>query len=267
MVCHQIFAGLREQALLSGAGPLCHLLFAGREPEISCGASHIVDIALEIRLLRQKPCLLQNGFMAPDLDDPSLVEGQGAEAAAAKAAPVADEAELHLTDGRNAPQGLIGRMGRPHIGKGVHVVHFQSGKGLCRRILDHIEMVRIRLTETFSRKRIGVLVLGKKALRIGALIFPHLVVGRQPDCIINGLPPVRLIDGAVDKGNILNIDPRSQGICDLHDGPFPHTVGNKIRLGIHQDGMLHLSGPVIVVGQAAQAGLDPADDNGSLLID
>ena len=104
MVCHQIFTGLREQALLSGAGSLCHLLFAGREPEIGRRAAHIVDIALKIRLLRQKLCLLHNGFMASGLDDPPLMEGQGTEAAAAEAAPVADQAELHLTDGRNAAQ-------------------------------------------------------------------------------------------------------------------------------------------------------------------
>ena len=267
MIRHQVFAGLREQALLSRTCPLCHLLFAGREPEIGCGTAHIVDVALEIRLLCQKPRLRQNGFMASDLDDPPLVEGQGTEAAAAKAAPVADETELHLADGRDASQSLVGRMGRPHIRKGVHIIHFQGGKGLCRGILDHKKVIRIRLTKTLSGKRIRVLVLGEKALRIGTLVFPHLVVGRQPNRIINILPPVCLINGPVNKGKILNVDSRGQGVGNLYDGPFSHTIGNEICLGIHQDGMLHFSGPVIVVSQTAQAGLDPADDNRGLLID
>ena len=59
---------------------------------------------LKIRILRNLLCLLQQRFVTSCLYDPPLVEGQGAEAAAAKAAPVTDEAELHLTDGRNAPR-------------------------------------------------------------------------------------------------------------------------------------------------------------------
>ena len=119
MVCHQIFAGLREQALLSWADSLCHLLFAGREPEISRGASHIVDIALEIRLLRQKlaSSRMDSWLLTWTIRPWWKVRAQKLQPP--KAAPVADEAELHLTDGRNASLGLIGRMGRPHIGKGV----------------------------------------------------------------------------------------------------------------------------------------------------
>ena len=50
-----------------------------------------MDISLKVRLLGKKLCLVYQRLMASRLDDPSLMEGQRAEAAATKAAPVADE--------------------------------------------------------------------------------------------------------------------------------------------------------------------------------
>ena len=53
--------------------------------------------------------------MASGLNDPSLMEGKGAETAGAKAAPVADEAELDLTDSRNTAKSLIRGVIASHI--------------------------------------------------------------------------------------------------------------------------------------------------------
>ena len=85
-----ILAGGRVQALPPAAGALGHLLFTGRVPEIGGGAAYIVDVALEVRILHHFFGLCQNGFVAPHLDDPALVESQGAEGACPEAAPVAD---------------------------------------------------------------------------------------------------------------------------------------------------------------------------------
>ena len=57
-----------------------------------------MDISLKIRLLGKKLCLFyQMDSWLLRLDDPSLMEGQRAETAATKAAPVADQAEFDLT--------------------------------------------------------------------------------------------------------------------------------------------------------------------------
>ena len=45
-----------------------------------------MDISLKVRLLGKKLCLVYQRLMASRLDDPSLMEGQRAEAAATKAA-------------------------------------------------------------------------------------------------------------------------------------------------------------------------------------
>ena len=58
---------------------------------------------------------LHDGFMASGLDDPPLMEGQGAEAAAAVAAPVADEAVFDFLDVGNTAQRLVGGMVGAHI--------------------------------------------------------------------------------------------------------------------------------------------------------
>ncbi len=68
--------------------------------------------------------------MASGLNDPSLMEGKGAETAGAKAAPVADEAELDLTDSRNTAKSLIRGVIASHIRQSIDVIHLLLRKGL-----------------------------------------------------------------------------------------------------------------------------------------
>ena len=96
MVGMEILAGRRKQTLLVLADTIGQLLLAGGLAEISSGTAHIMDIAFKIGIPDQKPCLCKDGFVASDLDGSSLVEGKGAEAAAAKAASVADQGEFDL---------------------------------------------------------------------------------------------------------------------------------------------------------------------------
>lgn len=46
---------------------------------------------------------------------------------------------------------------------------------------------------------------------------------------------------------------------------FAHAVDEEVGLAVHQDGAANGVGPVVVVGEAAQAGLDAADDEGDVL--
>ena len=67
--------------------------------------------------------------------------------------------------------------------------------------------------------------------------------------------------GAPHVGDLGHRGARGQPGGDLHRGPLPHAVGEDVRLGVEEDGPAHLVLPVVVVGEAAQAGLQPADDH------
>lgn len=97
-----IRAGLGEQALPPRAGADLELLIAGGAAEIGRGAADVMDIALEIRHLRDGFRLVDDGFVAAGGDDAPLQEGDGAEGAGAEAAARMRDGELHLFNGRNA---------------------------------------------------------------------------------------------------------------------------------------------------------------------
>ena len=74
-------------------------------------------------------------------------------------------------------------------------------------------------------------------------------------------------DGGACAANIGDLPHRCAGGQpggDLPGGGLPHAVGEKVRLGIEEDGAAHLVFPVVVVGEAAQAGLQPTDDDGDV---
>ena len=199
--------------------------------------------------------------MAAGLHDASLMEGQRTEAASAEASAVADQAEFYFRDRWNTTRCIVTRMPGSHVWKCVDIVHLFLGQWFRRRILDHIKAVAVRLNEAFSRKWIGVAVLGVKALRIRLFIGGNLAVRRQTDFVVNRIQVFRLINSSLDEGDILCLDAARQCIRDLHDRALAHSVGNQICLGIQQNGAFHFSGPVIIMCQTPQAGFDTAEDD------
>ena len=57
---------------------------------------------------------------------------------------------------------------------------------------------------------------------------------------------------------------RCSCVRDLDDSALAHAVEQQVRLRIEQDGALQAVGPVVIVRQAAQAGLDTADEDRDL---
>ena len=98
MVDFEVGTGLRIQAAAVLAGPLGELLVTGGTPEFGSGASDVVDVAFEIGIFQAGLSLIEDGLVTAGLDNPSLVEGQGAEIAVAKTAPVGSEAEFDLAE-------------------------------------------------------------------------------------------------------------------------------------------------------------------------
>ena len=178
------------------------------------------------------------------------MECQCTKTAASKTSPVADQTEFDLPDCRNSTCRLIRWMVGPHVRKCVDIIHLLNRKRFCRWILDNIKVVPVLLHKTFSRKGIRIFILDIEAFRITSLICFDLIIGRQGNRIVYGIQTVCLIDSSVDKCDILHIKTGVQRVRDLNDRLLAHSVRDQVCLGIHENRVLHLVRPVIVVGQA-----------------
>ena len=74
------------------------------------------------------------------------------------------------------------------------------------------------------------------------------------------------IYGFPDKGQILYRNTGIQGICNLYDRMFTHTVGNHVCTGIQKYTSLYLIRPVIIMSQPSQTRLNPTQNNGGMLV-
>ena len=265
VVGFHVFAGGGIQALPSAAGTLRQLLFAGRMAEVGGGAAHIVDIALEILVLYHQFGLSEDAFMAPGLDNSTLMEGQSAEGAGTEAAPIGYKAEFNFLDGRHATGFFVAGMPSALIGQGVDCVHFLSGQGLLRRILND-KFLSVGLCQTLGGEGVAVAVLDFEALGVLALVGFQLIKGGQCN---GGQAFVQLgcfKYGAVDIGDIFGFHAGVQRVCQLHDGLFAHAIHQNIGLRIQQNGTLQTFRPVIVMPQSAQGRLNAADEDGDILV-
>ena len=204
--------------------------------------------------------------MASGLNDPPLMHGKRTEIALAEAAPVGGEAQLDLAQCRDAAVLPVHGMVIPHIGKVINIVHFQLGKRLGRGILYHKEGPVIAFIDSLRRKGIGVSVLYGEALRITLRTRLDFFKVRQTDGIVNAVLLPGLVHRSLDPADIGYGNAGGQRIRDLHDAVLSHAVGNEIRTGIQKDGALHPVGPVIIVAETPQTGLNAADDDGHMLI-
>ena len=240
VVGEHVFARLREQALPVRARALRELLFARGLAEVCGRAAHIVDVALEVLLVRHGLGLVQQRLVAARLDDAPLMERQRAEAARAEAAAVGREAEAHLGDRRHAAAFFIRRMIRPAVRQGVDAVHLRLRKRLLRRILDDEFMLAIRLQQPPRRKRVGVAVLQIKALGVFSGVRRKACVVRQPQTRQVRVRLAHAEDRPVDVGDVVNVHPVVERLRDLDDAALAHAVEQQIRLRVEQDRALEL---------------------------
>ena len=102
-----------------------------------------------------------------------------------------------------------------------------------------------------------------RGLGVAQGVADHLLVGRKADCA--GV--VRGARGTHEGGPAQVRDradrlPRREAVGEGHQGPLRVAVQQQIGPGIRHDGAADLVGPVVVVGHAAQARLDPAEHDG-----
>ena len=229
MIGFQIAAGRRKKALPVRAHALFHLFCAGRSAEIRRRAAHIMDISLELGILRHVPRLQKKRLVASRLDNPALMEGQRTERTAAEAAPAAYETETDLRERRNPTGRVIRRMPSAHIGKPVDRIHLLLAQGPRRRILHDITVIGIRLRQPFSAEGVRVAVLDIKAFCEGFSVLQQFLVGRENETVFFRRPPVHLAHRPRKVSQFLHRNPRLQSVCNLRNGPFSHAVGDEIR--------------------------------------
>lgn len=111
--------------------------------EVGRGAAYVVDVALEIGEFCQRRDLANDALVAAARDHSALMEGQGAEAAAAEAAAVVDYGELDLLDGGNAAHGLVHGVVLLGVGKLGYTVELLRLKGHGWGIYDEIPAVML----------------------------------------------------------------------------------------------------------------------------
>ena len=250
MVCGQILAGRWEKTVPVLAHALGQLFLTGWLAEICGRPAYIMNITLEILILGHMKRFFENGFMASGLQDPSLMEGEGAEAAASKTAPVAGEAEFDLLQCRNAAVLLVHGVILPGIGKVVHIVHLILGKGKSWRILDHIAFVSVGLCHGGCCEWVCVLILDGKASGIGHFVLFHFLEGRKNNRLVGAGKVFTLVHRSCHISDLLHRNATVQGFCNLDNGVLAHSVGNQICARIHKNAVLHFIFPVVVVGHS-----------------
>ena len=116
----------------------------------------------------------------------ALMEGQRTEAAASKASSVRYQTELKLFNRRNSAFLLIAWMISSHIGERVDIVHFLTGKRLCRGILHHILLLSVCFNQPLPGERICIAILNIKAFGESLLTATDRGIVRQHNRIIDG---------------------------------------------------------------------------------
>ena len=240
------------------------LLLTGGPAEIGGGAAHVMDIAFEPRVLGEGGDLPENALVAAGGYHPPLVEGQGTEFAGPKAPPVVGDGKAYLFNGRHAAHGVIDGMGLPKVGQLRHFVQLLGVQGHGGGIGDEVS-VPVGLDHRPAPDGVVLVILHQVGRRIGPLVpgdrfvGGHRHSGKGADAGVFGEKA-----GPFHRGDLCCRCAGGQESGQLPGGPLPHAIGEQVGLGVQEDGAPDLVLPVIVVGEPAQGGLQPPDDNGDV---
>ena len=262
----QVGAGLGRKAATVHAGAGLCLLGAGGLHEVCRGAANVVDVALEVGVVRHGRGLGNQGLVASRLDDAPLVEVERAERALAQAAAVAGKRELHLGDGRDAAGGVVHGVRGAGVGKLVDRVELRRGKRKGGRVLYHVDAVLVLLDKRMREVRVKVSALDAKAARVLGLVGAHCLPGGENHGIHALLGGSRAVDRSGDPAYVVDVHAAVERVGNLDDGALAHAVGDDVGAGVQKDRTLERIRPVVVVGEAAQRCLDAAQHDGHVLV-
>ncbi len=262
VVGDKVFARRGEQALPALAGPVFQLALAGRLAEVGRGAADIVDIALKIAIAGKQPGLGQNRFLAAGGDDAALVKGEGAEVAGAKAAAHVGNGKFDLRKRGNAALRVVDGMPFALVGQGVHAVQFFAGKGHVGPVLQEVALA-VFLAEGPPAHGVLFVVLRFEGAGVGGAVGGDFLHGGQHE-----RPRGRLGNHHAGAGNAHIRDGTAllHPFCHAQDGAFAHAEHERVRARVHQAGIAHAVVPIVVVREATQRRLHPAQQYGHVPI-
>ena len=235
-------------------------------PHIGRGAAYVGDGHLAATGLgHQLAGLGQDGLLAAGADAAPLMQGQRAEGTAAATAAMAGDAGAQHLVGRD---GLaVAGMGRAGVGQGVDLVHLFRGQGPGRRrqhqgavahhllgpgvLAVHLLFQHLGQAQQFRGLGLHGLVRGQLHAR---QVEPFLGQIHGDVVLVHLGQPGR----AVDAVQALAF---GQTAGAFQHGQLAHAVDEQVGLGIQQDGAAQAVGPEIIMGGAAQRGLDAAQDH------
>jgi len=184
----------------------------------------------------------------------------GAEVAAAEAAAVLDDGELHLPDGGHAAHGLVDGVIPAGVGQGVDLVQLPAHQRLCRDVLHQI-LLALLLHDDLAADHVLIVHLDAAGLGVGGLIAGHLFEAGTLHIPLRQVVEVGQVAGAVHIGDLLHRFSGGQTAGDLHGLVFAHAKADDVRTGTLSDAGQHGVHPVIVVGKAPQGGFQTAQDD------
>ena len=203
--------------------------------------------------------------MAAHLQHAALVEGEGAKRALAKTAAVGANGKLDLSKGRHAACRVVVGMPIACVGEFGNLVHLVGGECCRRRVLHHVHAVGIWLYQAMPGDGVHILLLHVKAARVVELVGGKVVPAGKQVVVVDLVERAGAVDGAVDIGNLIDGQSRVERVGDLDDRVLAHAVDEDVGARVEQYRALELVLPIVVVGQATQARLDAADDDGGVL--
>ena len=257
----QLGAGRRGKTVLAAiAHAILHLLAAAGHTEVGGGAAHIVNVALEVRLVGHPLGLGHNAVGTAAGDPAALMQLNGAEVAAAKAATVLNDGKLHLADGRHAAHLLIHRVIPAGKGQGVDLVQLRAGQRLGGDVLHQI-FFALLLHNDLAADHVLIVHLNAAGFCVSHLVGSYLAVTGTLDIFGRQMVKIGQIAGAVHIGDGIDGLPCCQTAGDLGSLPLGHAKADQVGSGILGNRGQHLVQPVIVVGKAAQRSFQTAQDH------
>ena len=155
------------------------LFFACRLPEVCCRSSYIVYISLKILFLRQLFHFRHNRLFAAASDLSSLMVRECTEAASAKASTGAYNTEFYFLERRYASHFIIHGMPLVFKRQSVDVIQLFPFKRRLRRILNHVDRIRVLFCQRDCRYTVVVFKLKGKAPCISFFICRYFIKGWQ----------------------------------------------------------------------------------------
>ena len=260
----KIGAGCGVQTGAVGAGALLELFFAGRLAEVCRRAAYVVDIAFEVGEGYHALGFFYDAFMAAAGDHSALMQSEGAEGAAAKAAAVVGDRKPDLLDSGHAAQRDIVGVDIVGIGQLVDRVKLAGIKGHLGRILDQIALTAF-LHQSFAAYGVLLVLFDIGCAGVFFLVSDAVFIrGQHNSALKIAVGGLGHIAGAADIGDIADFFAFFQPFCNFADGALTHTVDKQVCAAIFQYASAHVVVPIVIVDKSTQGAFDTADYQGDI---